>query len=185
MNVCKKCKSQFPNWLRENEKLYNLHSRKFCLSCSPFKSHNTKNLMNTDYKPVFIEKEGIKYKLCPECEQYLELNSNNYYITKSGKFHHYCKLCGKKRTIARQKELKLQCIAYKGGKCQFCGYNKYYGSLAFHHTNPSQKDFGISDGRCYNLEKIKPELDKCILVCNNCHGEIHGGITKIGAEGGA
>lgn len=35
-------------------------------------------------------------------------------------------------------------VAYKGGKCQCCGYNKYIGALKFHHVDPAQKDFGIS-----------------------------------------
>lgn len=138
--------------------------------------------MNTDYKDVFIEQNKIKYKLCPECKQYLEYNSTNFYITEAGKFHHYCKSCCKDRTLIRQKDLKQQCVDYKGGKCYFCGYNKYYGSLDFHHKDPSKKDYGISRGRCYNFDKLKIELDKCILVCRNCHGEIHGGIIEIGSS---
>ena len=181
MNICKKCNSEIPTWTTINGILHNLHCRKFCLKCSPFNSHNTKDLTNKNYKLVFIEKDNVKYKLCPKCEKYLELNSDNFYICKSGGFHHYCKTCGKKRTIEQQKTLKLQSIAYKGGKCCYCGYDKYYGSLEFHHVDPTNKDFSISDGCCYNFEKIKSELNKCILVCRNCHGEIHGGLHKSGA----
>jgi endogenous inhibitor of DNA gyrase (YacG/DUF329 family) len=73
-----------------------------------------------------------------------------------------------------RRETKLKCIEYKGGKCEICGYDKCPASLAFHHLDPSQKDFGISSsGFSRSFEKCKPELDKCILVCMNCHGEIH------------
>ena len=127
-----------------------------------------------------IEKNGKKYKQCSVCKVELELTSENYYIKKNeGRYHSQCKRCGLDRTQKKQKELKLKCIEYKGGKCCLCGYNRYAGSLEFHHIEPSKKDFGISDGRCYDFEKVKGELDKCILVCRNCHGEIHGGFVKI------
>jgi hypothetical protein len=69
---------------------------------------------------------------------------------------------------------KLKAIEYKGGKSNQCGYDKCPDALIFHHLDPSQKDFGISEnGRSRSFEKMKPELDKCILVCSNCHAEIH------------
>lgn len=68
--------------------------------------------------------------------------------------------------------VKNQCIAYKGGACQICGYNKCNRSLDFHHLNPKEKDFEISGGT-RSFKSLKKELDKCILVCRNCHGEIH------------
>lgn len=70
---------------------------------------------------------------------------------------------------------KLKCISYKGGECQICGYKKSIRSLTFHHVHPEEKSFGISGGT-KSFEKLKPELDKCILVCTNCHGEIHDGL---------
>ncbi len=48
-----------------------------------------------------------------------------------------------------------------------CGYNKSMRSLHFHHKDPSKKDFGISRVTL-KWDKIKPELDKCILLCSNC-----------------
>lgn len=55
-----------------------------------------------------------------------------------------------------------------------CGYSKCIAALDFHHTDPSKKDFGISSGGyTRSFEKIKDELDKCILVCANCHRELH------------
>lgn len=76
---------------------------------------------------------------------------------------------------------KLKAIEYKGGKCQICRYNKSIRALTFHHINPEEKSFGISGGT-KSFEKLKPELDKCILVCQNCHAEIHDGITQVPEE---
>ena len=64
-------------------------------------------------------------------------------------------------------------IAYKGGKCERCGYNKCNRALEFHHIDPGVKDFGISDQINRNIDDLKAEADKCILVCSNCHAEIH------------
>ncbi|QEG09033.1 HNH endonuclease [Aeromonas phage 4_4572] len=65
-------------------------------------------------------------------------------------------------------------VDYKGGKCEKCGYDKFIGALEFHHLNPEQKDFSLGDkGYTRSWDKIKDELDKCIMVCSNCHKEIH------------
>lgn len=82
------------------------------------------------------------------------------------------------RVIDWRKRKKLELIEYKGGKCQICGYNKCSGALEFHHLDPMQKDFQIS-ACSKSFETLKQEVDKCILVCANCHREIHAGITEI------
>lgn len=75
---------------------------------------------------------------------------------------------------------KLKLVEYKGGKCQICGYNRCLQALDFHHLDPSKKEFRISQSNVYkDLTKLKLEADKCILVCANCHREIHAGIIKI------
>ena len=81
----------------------------------------------------------------------------------------------------RRKNIKKDLIDYKGGCCCICGYNKSYRSLHFHHLNPKEKDFtiGAKWGKLGFNDEIKKELDKCILVCANCHGEIHDGLIKI------
>ena len=80
----------------------------------------------------------------------------------------------------RRRKIKTLFIEYKGGKCQVCGYYKYQGALDLHHVNPSEKKFGLGDkGYTRSWEVVKAELDKCILVCANCHREIEGGITQL------
>lgn len=70
---------------------------------------------------------------------------------------------------------KKSFVDYKGGKCEKCGYNKCLGALHFHHKNPSEKLFGISDKERANrsVEEVFRELDKCALLCANCHAEVH------------
>jgi len=87
-----------------------------------------------------------------------------------------------KAVAKRRRKIKLLAIDYKGGKCQICGYNKYPGALDLHHTNSKDKKFGIGDkGYTRSWNKIKSELDKCILICANCHREIESGITQLSA----
>lgn len=90
----------------------------------------------------------------------------------------YDKVTKKERAAAaakrRRKKLKQMAIDYKGGSCQKCGYNKCNGALEFHHLDPNEKDFGISaKGDTKSWERIRVELDKCILICANCHRELH------------
>lgn len=71
---------------------------------------------------------------------------------------------------------KLKAVEYKGGKCIKCGYDKCINALEFHHINPLEKDINLNTrglNRKKSFEKQKLELDKCILVCANCHREIH------------
>ena len=71
-----------------------------------------------------------------------------------------------------RKKAKIKLVEYKGGKCEKCGYDKCIDALEFHHLNPDEKDFTIG-GKSWSFEKLKKESDKCILVCSNCHKEIH------------
>ena len=80
----------------------------------------------------------------------------------------------------RRKKLKDMSISYMGGACQECGYHKCKEALEFHHLDPNEKDFGISkNGYTRSWEKVKIELDKCIMVCANCHREIHAGLIEV------
>lgn len=89
---------------------------------------------------------------------------------------------GKYCSARRQKQLKYLSIEYKGGKCQVCGYNKCRRALEFHHRDPKNKLFTISSNKVLNWEKIKKELDKCDLLCANCHREVEDDEIKERAE---
>ena len=91
----------------------------------------------------------------------------------------YCKHCGKSTkkgsrcntciSRIRRIETKKKAVEYLGGKCQRCGYNEHLAPMEFHHTDPSEKDFNFGDVKNKKWDTIKGELDKCILLCSNCH----------------
>jgi hypothetical protein len=88
-----------------------------------------------------------------------------------------------KAVAKRRKKLREMARIYKGGKCMICGYDRSLEALDFHHLDRSQKGFGISSkGLTKSWEKIKKELDKCILICANCHREVHAGLTQLPGE---
>ena len=85
----------------------------------------------------------------------------------------------KKAVAERRRKLKQMVVEYKGGKCIICGYKRYAGAFDLHHVGDSKKEFGLSvRGLTRSWERIKKEADKCILVCANCHREIHGGLKQ-------
>jgi LSD1 subclass zinc finger protein len=73
----------------------------------------------------------------------------------------------------RRTKLKQKMVEYKGYACLHCGYKNNIKALSFHHLNPEEKDFDISGAHCRSWEALKKELDKCILLCLNCHAELH------------
>lgn len=75
----------------------------------------------------------------------------------------------------RAKKRKIKIINERGGCCKICGYNKNYSALVFHHIESNKKDFNIDSRKFSNTswEKLLIELEKCELVCHNCHNEIH------------
>lgn len=79
----------------------------------------------------------------------------------------------------RQRQ-KRKVIEYLGGACILCGYDTTPRSMEVHHVNPKEKSFGISSGgNTRAWDKVVDELDKCVLLCSNCHGEVHDGIVDM------
>ena len=86
-----------------------------------------------------------------------------------------------KKVNAWRSKTKSIIINIMGGKCIICGYCKSTRALALHHLVPSEKEFQISSIKAsrFAWSKIIKELQKCILVCHNCHCEIHDGLVII------
>jgi len=126
----------------------------------------------------FLTKKEIGHeRKCPKCQNILP--STEFY-KKRGIDHAstYCKICTTEQSLNRMQRLKKQMVDYKGGSCMICGYKKYMGALEFHHLDPTQKDFNLAHMKKYTFDdKVKKELDKCVLVCSNCHREIHGKVV--------
>lgn len=96
----------------------------------------------------------------------------HYYEKKGRSGQWKCLKCEVETAVLNKQKHKLKAVEYKGGKCERCGYSTNISALEFHHLDPSEKDFGISSTK-HSWEETKRELDKCILVCSNCHREIH------------
>ena len=125
-----------------------------------------------------IEKFGLKTKLLSfsdkepvthNCIHCGDTDSSNFYGHKKN----ICISCFKKETNKRTKDNKEKAVALLGGCCSICGYNKSISALEFHHTDPSLKDKGFSNMTHWSFKRIEEELSTCILVCANCHREIH------------
>lgn len=116
------------------------------------------------------------------CNNHLWLSSQEvimkclwHICTKDSVKGRFCdKKCQNKYYVdRRRKAIKLKAITYKGSKCSKCGYDKCIWALEFHHRNPDEKEFSISySGHSRSWERVKNEIDKCDLVCANCHREI-------------
>jgi hypothetical protein len=72
-----------------------------------------------------------------------------------------------------------------GGRCAICFYKKCFDVLCFHHKNPKEKiDNVTAILRKFGIQKAKEEAKKCILLCANCHGEIHAEVIKLESKQG-
>ena len=129
--------------------------------------------------PELIEEIQAKYNEIGNLKKVVKL----YHIS----FERLSKVIkhGKKKKISNteaveswRKRKKKTLVEYKGGKCQCCGYSKCIEALEFHHLDPNIKSFTIS-GKSKSFNSLKSEVDKCILVCSNCHKEIHAGLINI------
>lgn len=135
----------------------NLSIKKKIKEVKPDTVHKTiRNLSNATH----CEEHGMEYKY------------------SSGR--KYCTRCNTEAVTKTRTNRKIEAVIYKGGKCERCSYDRCLSSLEFHHTDPSQKDFEISNVNKTSFDVLKPELDKCILVCSNCHREIHTELRNDG-----
>ena len=90
---------------------------------------------------------------------------------------HHCNPTSRKKAYTRKKNAhQIHTILLKqerGGACEICGFNTSLRALQFHHINPTEKSFKISECRGCSIDKLRAEADKCALVCGNCHVMIH------------
>lgn len=149
MKLCQKCKLPFGKQIIDGRVRKPQH-RKFCWTCSPFDRGNNRDLTRT-------------MKTCSRCKRKISLE-----VFREA----FCDECMAQYQFERLWQIKEEAIKYKGGKCCICGYFKYIGSLDFHHRTPAEKDYNIAHTGS-QLEIIKPELDKCDLLCANCHRKLH------------
>ncbi len=160
MKKCKKCENTIPARVHLEGKLILTKNRLYCFDCSPFKQHNLKQTQTTPEKPVM--------NTCRVCEK--------EYPGGHQKNRSICGIC---RTNDLRKNKKIKLVEYMGGKCIVCNYDKCIAALSFHHIDPLEKEFGISSNLTKPFEVLKIELNKCIIVCSNCHSEVHAEMIEL------
>jgi hypothetical protein len=138
------------------------------------KKHNLKTEGDIRYQKIIKGKINF---CCGACKEYKPID--NFYKKTKDTYHSYCKNCFNEYVKQRWKDRKLKSIEYKGGKCSSCGYNKCPNVLEFHHRDPTQKEFEGKELRQMSWDKVIKELDKCDLLCSNCHRERHYEIFSL------
>lgn len=110
-------------------------------------------------------------RVCLTCN--ISQPQNNFY-KRGKKYISHCKSCYQLNYTKKRRDTKQKCITYLGGKCSSCGYNKNIAAIDFHHIDSSTKENNIASLLKHSsFKKLKKELDKCVLLCANCHREHH------------
>lgn len=133
-------------------------------------------IITNSQKPPAVD---AKEKECNICKNILPID-NFYRLSKkenSKEWKYFavsCKLCVSKQSTERRKNIKIQALEYKGWSCTKCGLiEKDHPEIYdFHHLDPNEKEFNISKNALI-FDKIKNELDKCVVLCANCHRKEH------------
>lgn len=121
--------------------------------------------MKTCHKCKKVKTEDSFYRGRRECKDCIRERIRSDY-NKDPKNHANN---SKRRRNAR----KIECIAYKGGVCEDCGGTFHPAAFDFHHKNEAEKEFDIGSKLSGSMVVLRPELDKCLLLCSNCHRVRH------------
>lgn len=146
----------------------------------PFKDENKRKeyarLRYQENKEKLSEKSKELYRIKKE---EIKLRTSIYKANNKEKLKEYylnTKEIQIKQVLQRRENNKAEYILLKGGKCEICGF-EYNGENAacfdFHHENPEEKEYNPSIAIRLRREKALKELEKCQLVCANCHRLIH------------
>lgn len=170
LKQCKYCKQEFDNATRPSSSIcFN------CMPCglTPSQQHTIKKTLERKYNPKILN--------CPNC--------NNTFELPYGEINRkYCYNCMPKGLTKNEQASKARmmgkkrALEYLGEKCYICGFDKYISALEFHHIDGGEdKNFNLSNyfTGCNLSEKIVSELNKCIILCSNCHRALHANELDI------
>jgi 5-methylcytosine-specific restriction endonuclease McrA len=91
-----------------------------------------------------------------------------------------CLKCNSHANTTKNRSFKQRIVDIAGGKCAICSYDSYIGALEFHHIDPSNKGFELNtNSRSRKWSQVLAEIEKCVLLCSNCHKEVHDGMTLL------
>lgn len=106
-------------------------------------------------------------------EQMCKHHGITIFVYRTSENTYRCRQCSVAAVDKRRRRVKQLAVEHKGGKCESCGYKKCIAALEFHHKDPTEKDFAISSRSVLGIDKVIKEVDKCVLLCSNCHREEH------------
>lgn len=93
-----------------------------------------------------------------------------------------CLRCRSEQVSRWRRRLKARLVAEAGGACALCGYSRSPVALQFHHVDPAEKEFSLSqEGVTRSLARARAEAAKCVLLCANCHAEVEAGVATLPA----
>lgn len=121
----------------------------------------------------------MNIKTCVVCSKNLSGKKTMYCSGACKQKHHYIRVKEQTNTYHSQTlralKRKIELVSIKGGSCINCGYNKNLSALHFHHVDPSKKEFKLDLRKLGNssMKVLLKEIDKCLLLCANCHAEEH------------
>lgn len=108
-------------------------------------------------------------KTCGRCKQTLE--EDHFYWKGKDKIDRfsYCKSCYNKYCAERWVRIKKEAVEWMGGACQDCKGRFHYSVYEFHHLDPQEKEMTWTKMRLTSKAKRVAELEKCVMLCANCH----------------
>ena len=118
-------------------------------------------------------------KHCNKCNT-TKPDSEFYKRKTEKRLQNLCKACFNKYCTNRWIELKKQTVVEFGNICADCKQTFHYAVFEFHHLDPNQKDSSWQQLRLKSNEKRKKELEKCIMLCANCHRLRHVSERELG-----
>ena len=146
------------------------------------KKHNLKT-KNNKYNRKYKKSYANVLKYCPICEKKKELDE--FYPRSADDRKHepcgYCKTCSNAYHTKRVRRVKIRMIGYKGGECVDCKktlFDFHPDLFDFHHRDSTQKDINFNRIKYQKWDYIKKELDKCNLMCSNCHRTLEAEIRE-------
>jgi predicted HNH restriction endonuclease len=123
------------------------------------------------FSSIGKENEQVEYERGHRSKEYCEKHGHTEF-TYSSKYKIKCIKCQSVRKSLRKNRNRQELLKIHGSKCSVCSYDKCSSALQFHHIDPSEKEFEISES-AYSLENLIAEAKKCVLLCANCHAMVH------------
>lgn len=146
------CGDKIPTQMKIDGKLRNLQNRSKCLKCMPFNSHRTRRKSTLEIRTAVAAKSLRQY-------------------------HRYKEINGIDPIKVIRDRRKYLLVDLLGGSCFLCGYSGCKKALSLHHVR--EKAFEVNSRALqFSWARVKAEIRKCVLVCLNCHAEIHDGLVS-------